>query len=137
MAYLSKALVACCECGHRQVLVNLIARCGLKPVIATSTGDAVSLLASGSVCVAFCQDDLPGDGFKTVLKAAGQAAVPVVICSRLADSSRYLESMQSGAFDFICLPYYYSEVAAVAAAMLHKFPPQTANPSSPTVRVAT
>src|SRR5271157_1371233 len=60
MAYLSKALVACCDCGHRKVLVNLVARCGLKPVIATSTREGVSLLGSGSVCVAFCQDDLPG-----------------------------------------------------------------------------
>jgi DNA-binding NtrC family response regulator len=98
-------------------------------VIATSTSDAVSLLRNGSVCVAFCQDDLPGDGFKTVLKAAEHAAVPVVICSRFADSSRYLESMQLGAFDFICLPYYYSEVAAVAAAMLHRLPPQTVIPA--------
>jgi DNA-binding NtrC family response regulator len=137
MAYLSKALVACCECAHRQVLVKLVARCGLKPLIATSTSDAVSLLGRGSVCVAFCQDDLPGDGFKTVLKAADQAAVPVVICSRLADSSRYLESMQLGAFDFICLPYYYPEVAAVSAAMLHRFPPQTADLSALNLRVAT
>jgi len=136
MAYLSKALVACCDCGHRKVLVNLVARCGLKPVIATSTREGVSLLGSGSVCVAFCQDDLPGGGFKAVLQAAEQAAVPVVICSRLADSPRYLESMQLGAFDFICLPYYYAEVSAVAAAMLHRFQPQTVNPSSPNVSVA-
>jgi len=93
MAYLSKALVACCECRHRQVLVNLITRCGLKPVIATNASDAIALLGSGAVCVTFCQDDLPGGGFETVLKAANQAAVPVVVCSRLADSSRYLESM--------------------------------------------
>ena len=137
MAYLSKALVACCECRHRQVLVNLITRCGLKPVIATNASDAIALLGSGAVCATFCQDDLPGGGFETVLKAANQAAVPVVVCSRLADSSRYLESMQSGAFDFICLPYYYAEVSAVAAAMLQRFPPQAANPSSSTVRVAT
>ena len=136
MTYLSKALVACCECGHRKVLVNLVARCGLKPVIATSASDAVSLLGSGSACVAFCQDDLPGGGFKAVLKAAEQATLPVVICSRLADSPRYLESMQLGAFDFICLPYYHAEVAAVAAAMLHRFPPQTARPGSPNVRAA-
>lgn len=136
MTYLSRALLACCECRHRQVLAELVARCGLKPVIATSTSYAVSLLASGSVCVAFCQDDLPDAGFKPVLKAANQATVPVVVCSRLADSPRYLESMRLGAFDFICSPYCYAEVSAVTAAMLHRFPLQTVNATSPNVSLA-
>jgi len=122
MAGLPKALVACCECGHRQVLVRLVGQCGLKPVVATSTSDAVSMLGSEAVLVAFCQDDLPGDGFKAVLKAAKRAAVPVVVSSRLADPERYLESMELGAFDFICMPYYNTEVAALAVAMLHGFP---------------
>jgi len=97
----------------------------LKPVIATSTSDAVSMLGSEAVCVAFCQDDLPGDGFKAVLKAAKRLAVPVVVSSRLADPERYLESMQLGAFDFICLPYYDTEVATLATAMRHRSPPNT------------
>jgi len=122
MAVQPKALVACCDCGNRQVLVRLVGRCGFKPVIATSTTDAVSMLGSEAVCVAFCQDDLPGDGFKAVLKAAKRLAVPVVVSSRLADPERYLESMQLGAFDFICLPYYDTEVATLAMAMRHGSP---------------
>src|SRR5271165_3795674 len=113
MAGQPKALVACCECGNRQVLARLVGQVGLKPVIATSSSDAV--------LVAFCQDDLPGDGFKAVLKAAKRLAVPVVVSSRLADPKRYLESMELGAFDFICTPYYNTEVAALATAMLHGF----------------
>jgi hypothetical protein len=88
MAYLPKALVACCECGHWQVLANFVMRCGFKPVIATSTSDPISMLSSKSLCVAFCQDDSPGDGFKAVLRAAQQVALPVVVSSRLADSQR-------------------------------------------------
>ena len=135
--YQPKALVACCECGNRQVLLKLVARCGLKPVIATSTSEAVSMLGSEAVCAAFCQDDLPGDGSKAVQKAAERVAVPVVIASRLADPERYLESMQSGAFDFICMPYCDAEVTALTMAMLHRFPPRAARPSSLNVRVAT
>jgi len=126
MACLPKALVACCECGNRQIiLVRLVARCGLKPVTATSATDAISMLGSEAVCVAFCQDDLPGEGFKAVLKAAKRAAVPVVVVSRLADPQRYLESMELGAFDFICLPYSGTEVAALATAMQHGSPQET------------
>jgi len=136
MACRPKALVACCECGNRQMLVNLIARCGLHPVVATSTRDVVSKLGGESVCVAFCQDDLPGDGYKAVLKAAEQYAVPVVICSRLADTERYLESMQLGAFDFICSPYHSPEVSALALSTLRRFPPQTATSSPKSLRMA-
>ena len=125
MAGQPKALVACCECGNRQVLARLVGQVGLKPVIATSSSDAVSLLGSEAVLVAFCQDDLPGDGFKAVLKAAKRLAVPVVVSSRLADPKRYLESMELGAFDFICTPYYNTEVTALATAMLHGFAPNT------------
>jgi len=96
MAELPKALVACCECGNRQVLVRLVARCGLKPAIATSTSAAISMLVSEAVCVAFCHDNLSGEGFKAVLKAAKRVAVPVVVVSRLADPQRYLESMELG-----------------------------------------
>jgi len=120
MAELPKALVACCECGHRQLLVKLVGQCGLKPVIATSTSDAMSMLGREAMYVAFCQDDLPGEGFKAVLKAAKPLAVPVVVLSRLADPQRYLESMELGAFDFICLPCRNTEVAAIATAMLHR-----------------
>jgi DNA-binding NtrC family response regulator len=137
MAGLPKALVACCDCGNRQVLVALVDRYGLKPVIATSTSDAISMLSSEVVCVAFCQDDLPGDGFKAVLKAAKRVAVPVIVSSRLADPERYLESMELGAFDFICLPYYSTVVAALTSALRHKFPPQTAKPCAFNVREAT
>ena len=135
MAYTPKALVACCDCENRRVLVNLVTRCGLEPVIATGTRDAVSMLSSESVCVGFCQDDLPGEGFKAVLKAAQAVGVPVAVTSRLAEPGCYLESMQLGAFDFICLPYYYAEVAALAIAMLHKTP-QPATSSGANVRVA-
>ncbi len=118
-----KALVACCECGNRQVLARLVDQSGLKPVIATSTGEAVATLGSEAVLVAFCQDDLAGDGFEPVLKAAKRAAVPLVVSSRLADPKRYLESMNLGAFDFICAPYYNPEVAALARAMLQSSAP--------------
>jgi len=136
MAGLPKALVACCDCGNREALVGLVGRCGLKPIIATSTRDAIAMLSSEAVCVAFCQDDLPGDGFKAVLKEAKRLAVPVVVSSRLADPERYLESMELGAFDFICLPYYSTVVAALASALRPKFPPHSAKPSALNVREA-
>jgi DNA-binding NtrC family response regulator len=137
MACWPRALVACCECGHRQMLVKILAGCGLNPVVAASTREAVSMLGVESLCVAFCQDDLPDDGFKAVLKASQQGAVPMVICSRLADPERYLESMQLGAFDFISSPYHSPEVSALAKAMLGRFPSQTATSNSNNLRMET
>lgn len=136
MPYMPKAFIACCESGDRQVLVNLVARCGFRPMIATSTGDAISRLRKETSCIAFCHRELPGDGFKAVLKAAVEVAVPVVIASRLDDAQRYLEAMQLGAFDFICQPYSYSEVSALATAMLYSLSPLTAQPDSAKARVA-
>lgn len=136
MTFQPTALVACCECANRQTLVKLVSQCGLKPIIATRTNDAVAILGSESLCVAFCQDDLPGDGFKAVLKAAQEVAVPVVISSHLNDSERYLESMRLGAYDFICLPYYYPEVAALTTAAPHRLSPQTTKSRPVNVRVA-
>ena len=120
-----KALVACCECTNREVLVTLIAQAGLKPMIATNTSDAVSLLQSGTVAVAFCHDDPPGDGSKIVLNMARRYSVPVVVSSRLDDPKHYLEAMEAGAFDFICTPYLDTEVAALTRAMLRRFPHRT------------
>jgi hypothetical protein len=54
----------------------------------------------------------------------------------LADPERYLESMELGAFDFICLPYYGTVVAALASAVQHKFPPHSAKPGALNVREA-
>lgn len=85
MPYMPKALIACCESGDRQVLVNLVARCGLKPMIATSTGDAISRLRKETSCIAFCS---------------------------------------------------YSEVSALATAMLHSLSPLTVQLDSAKARVA-
>jgi DNA-binding response OmpR family regulator len=137
MAGLPKVLVACCECRNRQALVRVVGQCGLKPVIAMNTREAVSLLGSEAVVVAFCQDDLPGDGFKTVLKVAKRVAVPVVVSSRLADPERYLESMELGAFDYICPPYYSAELGALASAMLHRIRAKPPTSSSSNMSAAT
>lgn len=136
MPYLPTALIACCECADRKILADLVARCGFRPMIAPSTRDAISRLRSESSGIAFCQEELPGEGFKAVLKAAVEVAVPLVIASRLDDAQRYLESMQLGAFDFICLPYSYSQISALAAAMLHSVSPPTARLGSASTRVA-
>ena len=120
MGELPKALVACCECGNLQILVRLVARCGLNPMVVTTTNDAVAILGDKAACVGFCQADLPGDGFKAVLKEARRVAVPLVVSSRPAHREHYLESMRLGAFDFICPPYYHTEVAALAMAMMHR-----------------
>ena len=137
MAGQRKALVACCECGQRQTLVRLLGQAGLNPVIGTSSSHAVSLLRSEAVAIAFCQDDLSGGGYKAVLEVAEQIAVPVVVCSRLADPKRYLVSMELGALDFICPPYGHAEVTALASAVLRACPSRARDPTGPASRATT
>ena len=63
--------------------------------------------------------------------------MPVVVSSRLADPERYLESMELGAFDFICVPYYNTDIAALAMAMLHMSPPNFGRSRSSNMTEAT
>ena len=114
MAIRTRALVACCSCEGRQLLVRLLTSRGVIPFVVTSTAHAVSLLRSGSVFVAFCQESFHGNGWRVVLREATKAAVPVVICCPATGSRCQKDCLELGAFDFLRLPYDITDVSTLS-----------------------
>lgn len=110
-----QVLVACSHVQKRSALVAILVECGLKATTAANFREVRAVLTQNQVHLVFCEDDLPGGGFRGVLrltKAIGSGA-PVVVCSLLSDLDEYLEAMGLGAFDFIAPPYRGAEVESI------------------------
>lgn len=107
-----KVLLACSDPESRKTLSGLLGQCGLKTVVSTSVRGSRRILARGGVAMVFCEARLSDGSFREMLREAGvgERKVPVVVASRLDDTSQYLEAMRLGAFDFIACPYRRSEV---------------------------
>ena len=105
-------LVASSDAARRDALAGILVHCGLRPLIAISVNGVRTAFALGRVHLVFCEDELPGGGFRAVMQLASAAApaAPVIVCSRCGDLAQYLEAMEMGAFDFIAPPYRLSEV---------------------------
>ena len=114
-----QVLVACSHTPRRTALVEILAQCGLEPLIAADTSEIAAVLGGRPVHLVFCEDSLPEGGYREVLritKAIG-SGVPVVVCSPLGELDRYLEAMELGAFDFVAPPYRRAEVEAIVNAV--------------------
>jgi DNA-binding NtrC family response regulator len=105
-------LVASPDPEHQRALGRLLEQCGLEPHFVTTVRAAVEALNRRRVALAFCSEALSDGTFRDVLVAARKAdvGVPVVVASRLDDTSEYFEAMSLGAFDFIAAPYGRREV---------------------------
>lgn len=84
---------------------------GETPVLCSSYEEARTLLAQRCFRVVFCNDDLPDGKYTEVIKAAKPA--PVVVLSRIAAWSSYLDALDAGAFDYIAYPAYRPEVERI------------------------
>jgi len=110
-----QVLIACSDSEQRAALMNVLALCDLQPMIAANLSEVRRALERGSVDLAFCEDRLPGGGFREALrmiKATG-SNVPLVVSSPLGELDQYLEAMQLGAFDFVAPPYRRAEVESI------------------------
>jgi DNA-binding NtrC family response regulator len=100
---------------QRNSLAKIIGQLGLQPITAEDVSAVRAILARQSVHLLFCQDDLPGGGFRETLRLArrnGSGAI-LVVCSLLGEVDQYLNAMDLGAFDFIAPPYRSSEVETI------------------------
>lgn len=93
---------------------------GETPVLCSSYGEARTLLAQRRFRVVFCNDELAEGKYAEVIKAAKPA--PVIVLSRIAAWSSYLDALDAGAFDYIAYPAYRPEVERILFLALNERP---------------
>jgi DNA-binding response OmpR family regulator len=79
---------------------------------------AVDLLARSRIGVVLCERDQPDGSWRDVLEAAQcqQAPPSVIVCSRLADESLWVEVLSLGGYDVLVKPFDHEEVIRVVQA---------------------
>ena len=115
-------LIACSEAENRQALLEVLSHCGLEAVLSASVREARRVLSRRGVGLVFCASHLKDGSFQDVLRtteAAGEK-IPVVVTSRVDNTSEYLEAMRSGAFDYVACPYQRSELERIVSRALQR-----------------
>jgi DNA-binding NtrC family response regulator len=112
MAKAGRPLVAIADRENREALIQVLAACGLDPILCSTLGDVRVLLASEADDVVFCDTEFADGSFDDFPRAisSGKLRAPVIVCSRLYDPAAYLDVMNRGAFDFIDYPYRTDKV---------------------------
>ncbi len=105
-------LVACSESESRRMLYGILTDFGLQPVHTATVREAREILARQPVQMVFCESSLPDGTFREILSSTPvvESRIPVVVASRVGDTSEYLEAMRMGAFDFVAGPYRRAEL---------------------------
>jgi DNA-binding NtrC family response regulator len=89
---------------------------GVKTTQARNCAEAARLLqASHPPHLLFTDTQLPDGNWSDAIRLARKAAEPVnvIVVSRAVDVPLYVETLQSGAFDFIAPPFEKAELAHV------------------------
>lgn len=122
MSRIPRVLVVSSDHENREKLVQLLAECGVKPVVSATIHDGVEKIHHERFSMVFCWSALPDGGYREMLRQAAEEKwkKPVVVASRLADAGTYLEAMRLGAFDFIACPYGRSEVERIVHQAIEK-----------------
>jgi DNA-binding NtrC family response regulator len=99
-------LVISPEEEHRERIVEIIRKYGLRSTSCCSLREALPLLARQNFSAVFCNDTLPDGDFRAIINEVrkSRADVPVVVLSRLADWDGYMTAVGAGAFDYIACP---------------------------------
>lgn len=107
-----KVLVISCDMEGSGVLAAFLRACGMKAIFCESVRDSRAALESDDVAMVFCDSYLKDGDYREVVRLAAASRVhpPVVVTSRLDDTSQYLEAMRLGAFDFMARPFRRSEI---------------------------
>ena len=107
-----KVLVISCDAEGTDVLATFLRACGMKAIFCESVEECRAVLEPGDVALVFCDSCLKDGDYREVMRlsAASQVHPPVVVTSRLDDTSQYLEAMRLGAFDFVARPFRRSEI---------------------------
>jgi DNA-binding NtrC family response regulator len=107
-----KVLVISSDAEGTGVLGTFLRSCGMKAIVCESVRECRAALDSGDVALVFCDSCVKDGDYREVMRLAAASGVhpPVVVTSRLDDTSQYLEAMRLGAFDFVARPFRRSEI---------------------------
>ena len=99
----------------QQAFASFLGGCGIAPILASTVREAQAILSRHPISIIFCSDELPGGGVDAFIRQTSvpPGQVPVVVVSRLDDWGRYLNFLQTGAFDYVLYPPNGSEIDRV------------------------
>lgn len=103
---LLKGLVVNSDESVRQKLAEILGKCGITPIFASSVAETGIALAGHEVCIALCNDWLADGNYEDIVKLVGRSEtkVPVIVVSRTGDWPEYLTAIGAGAFDYLAYP---------------------------------
>ncbi len=96
------------ECTRQ--IVDFFTLWKMEPVLAVGASEAEAALENRRVELAFCDSDLPEDGFRRVLDLTSARKPPVPVVALVHDERGYEDATLLGAFDAIPLPCQRSDV---------------------------
>ena len=90
----------------RRKLAEILGRCGLAPILASTVNESGVALAGHEVFIVLCDDCLVDGSYEDVVKLAGRfnTKLPVIVLSRTGDWPEYLTAIGGGAFDYVPYP---------------------------------
>lgn len=108
-------LVVSSESKNRHALADILNREGWSTVCASTAGECQEILSRDNIGLVLCDRRLTDGTYRDVLFIARLLGrnVRLVVTSRLADWSEYLESLHDGAFDLIAFPGQTAEIVRV------------------------
>ena len=96
------------ECS--QQIVDFLTLWKMEPVLAVGYSEAEAALENRRVELAFCDSNLPEDGFRRILDLTSARKQPVPVVALVHDERGYEEATLLGTFDAIPLPCERSDV---------------------------
>jgi DNA-binding NtrC family response regulator len=108
-------LVVSSESKNRRALADILNQEGWSTVCASAVAECQGILSSHNLRLVLCDRRLTDGTYRDILFLARLLGrnVRVVVTSRLADWSEYLEALQDGAFDLIAFPGETAEIIRV------------------------
>ena len=102
-------------------LTSALERQGMSILRADSRARAIQMLGGQNPApLVFTDTDLPDGTWADILAEAERAAQPVnvIVVARVVDTGLYLETIETGAFDFIAPPFVATDLEYVVRSAL-------------------
>lgn len=116
-----RILVALADPQGREALERALSPTGVEPVFTSTLRETRKILRRETVALVICANRLDDGSYRDLLQAMEESPqrTPVVVASRVDDTTEYLEAMRLGAYDYVTAPFRRSEVERIVQNALH------------------
>jgi two-component system, NtrC family, response regulator len=99
----------------RDSFVATLRLSGMAPATASTAAEGRLIISQRSICVVFCDEQLPDGTYHDVLHELSKIAyeVPVIVLAAFGDWAEYLKALKSGAFDYVGVPLRKTEIERI------------------------